>query len=312
MPILSNLATALIYLRHPSLSGRQRYYLRFYYRGKIHNAKELLNDRVFRRPYKSISYGSEFAPELKFVLPHAYWHYKNGTLRSTVSRADTKCFYYFSPEHREVDGKREWLDYQFDPSIPNSHDHCTVYDFSRWAAVPLKQHYADRKIIFEKPTLVVSNKYNSEWGGSPQNYLSLDELEHLFQVYSEKYSIVYVRPGYTDIVQDNSDVLDLSEAPILKKYPSVRSIQSIHRESPKASFNELQIRVYAGCERFVSVQGGNSVLASYFGGTSIIYAVSGLEIEMGEYHTIFPRLSGANIVHVDKFDSLRESMRKHF
>jgi hypothetical protein len=58
-------------------------------------------------------------------------------------------------------------------------------------------------------------------------------------------------------------------------FPDVVTIQELHAAHAELTFNELQLRVFAGCGRFVSVVGGASYLASYFGGTNVVYARRG-------------------------------------
>lgn len=304
MNIVSKIYTVLIWARYPSFSSRARWYLRFYYRQKLIQAKYYFLDFFLKKPYKNLRFTGEFAPELKFVLPHAYWHYKNGTLKRTISVADTSCLYFFSPSHYEISTNREWNDFKFPMHIPNSFDHSLKYDFSKWLPVPLKDFYRNKKICFSKPTLIVSNKYNTEWGDNPINFLSIDVLNEIFNILKVKYQIIYNRPESALIVNDNSTIMELDEKTLLENHPEVFNMKELYQSKKIKSFNEFQIRVYAGCSSFISVQGGNSVLASYFGGTNIIYAVKGLELEMNEYNTIYPRLSGTKIWHSDTYEKL--------
>ena len=62
------------------------------------------------------------------------------------------------------------------------------------------------------------------------------------------------------------------------------------------SFAELQLELFASSERFVSVLGGSSYLASYFGGTNVVYARRGWEVACGAYERWFHRFSGARVV----------------
>lgn len=312
MWLINKVYTFLILLGHPGLEPRKRWYLRFYYKWKVFQARFFLQDYLIKQPYKEIRFVGEFAPELKFALPHAYWHYKNGTLKETESYLDTKCFYYFSEHHKENEGKRIWDDFKFQIDIPNSFDHGVKYDFRKWKAVPLKEHYADRSIQFDKPSVVISNKYNTEWNGEPVNFLSADVLEELFDLLKEEYQIIYNRPRGGEIIDDNSAILHLDEEALFTKYPEVIDLTKLYSKYSEVTFNEFQMRVYAGCSQFVSVQGGNSVLASYFGGHNVIYAVRGLEIEMNEYETIYPKLSNCTIVQVGTYGELLETVRRKY
>ena len=83
---------------------------------------------------------------------------------------------------------------------------------------------------------------------------------------------------------------------VRSRYPDVLTIQDLHADHPDLSFNELQLALFAGCERFVSVLGGGSYLASYFGGTNVVYARRGWEVSCGAYGNWFHRFSGARVV----------------
>lgn len=310
--ILDKIYSAIIQIIYPRYSGRIRYYLKQYYSSRLNQLFYYFKDFVKKKPYKEIHFSGEFAPELKFTIPFAYWHFNNGTLKSTNSSVDTSCFYFFSKNHSESYLERKWNDFQFDIDIPNSFDHGVKYDFSKWLPVPIKSHYLSRKISFKKPTLIISNKYNTEWDGPPINFLSIEILDNLFMMLKTKYQVIYNRPGMKFITRDNSEIMDLDEPRILSKHSEVILLSSMFEKSREKSFNEFQLRVYAGCEHFISVQGGNSVLASYFGGTNLIYALKGLEIEMNEYRTIFPKLSGAKIVHCMNRDSLIQSVQQYY
>ena len=64
-----------------------------------------------------------------------------------------------------------------DAEVPNSEDHNFEYDFSKWERVPFREKYANQLgITFEKPLLIISNKYNTEWSKGPVNFLDLDAL----------------------------------------------------------------------------------------------------------------------------------------
>lgn len=250
-----------------------------------------------RKPYKEIKFSGEFAPELKFVVPFAYWHYLNGTLKSTSSSIDTKSFYFFSNDHKEVSGNRIWNEFNFDTEIPNSEDHNKKYDFSKWAKVPFKDEYKNNEIQFEKPILVISNKYNQEWGEKPINFIDKLTLESLFISLKNSFQIIYNRPTSNQIIDDNSQIHNLNEQSLLNRFREVLSIQELWKSQGKDySFNTFQLMVYANCEKFISVQGGNSVLASYFGGMNIILIKKGHELYFDELATIYPKLSGCKVL----------------
>ena len=271
-----------------------------------------LRDRS-AKPYKEIACETEFGPELKHYLPYAYWHHLNGTLKRTVSFEGTRPFYFFSPDHVEKTGKRKYI---LDPNIPNSEDHSFSYGYKRWAQVPLKATYQNAlNLGFEKPLVIISNKYNREWNGYPVNFLSADVLGQIAQKLLPYYTVVYNRPGENLIVIDHNDVQAFDDKNFLKtNFPEVILAEEIFAENKGrvTGFNHLQLCLYAQCERFISVQGGNSVLASYFGGMNLVYQRQGHEILYEELKTIYPRLAGTTCHGFSDYPSLLAGIDAHY
>lgn len=295
---LSKLLTLYIFLIHPRIPAEYRYFIRFYYIGKFKQLKYFWKDYIVKQPYKIISYNGEFQQELLFVLPFVYWHYKNGTLLRTEGVKFTNPFYFFSPKHVEKFEQRNWEGI-IDTSFPNC-AHNLKFNWGKWLPVPWKEYFQNQLFQFQKPVIVIANRYNTEWGGPPISYLSIEMLQELFDLLQPHFQIVYNRPRSQHIANDNSEVLDLNEhAWITKNYPDVilmDKLFDIHRDSVQ-NFNHLQLLVYANVEKFISVHGGTAALASCFGGSNIIYSVQGHEHYLKEFETIFPRLSGAEILH---------------
>jgi hypothetical protein len=78
------------------------------------------------------------------------------------------------------------------------------------------------------------------------------------------------------------------------------------------NFNHLQLMVYANCNHFISVHGGTSALASYFGGVNVILSKSGIEHYFKEFETIFPALSGAKILHATSEEKMFQCLSEHY
>jgi len=108
------------------------------------------------------------------------------------------------------------------------------------------------------------------------NFISVPDLLKLLQILTPRYQVVYVRPRSSDIVNDHQSILEFGDLEAIQShFPDVLTIQQLHVDHRELSFNELQMRLFANCDRFVSVLGGSSYLASYFGGTNIVYAREG-------------------------------------
>ena len=288
-------------VRYPRLRRDLRYFVRDNYYCRLNQIRFVADDYITKKKYKVIRYEGEFQAELFHALPFAYWHHLNGTLKQTISSKNTKEFYFFSENHVEQFDKRVWqAGYDF-YDVPNM-THSPTFDFSKWARVPLKEHYQNEVFVYDKPLLVIANKYNIEWDKPPVNFLDIPSLDRIISTYKDRYQIVYNRPLSTQIVDDNSEIKDLGEhAWMQSKHPEVIQMGDLYEQHRDvvSSYNHLQLMVYANCDRFISMHGGTAGLASYFGGINIIYShpSGGMEHHFNDYALTFPAMSGAKILH---------------
>lgn len=293
------------------------YHLRFYIRDTLYcqltQCKYFIKDYITKKKYKTVAFKGEFGPELQFVLPFAYWHFKNGTLKETQSCKHTAEFYFFSPDHKEVfETRTNEGNFNFEiPRVLYSHH----YNIKKWLPVPLKEVYRNDIYIFEKPALIVANRYNMEWDGPPISYLGVEMLKYIFDLLKNDYTIIYNRPGAQHISMDNSEIYELDELGWIKsQYPDVLLMHELFNENKAKArnFNHLQLLVYANTENFISTHGGTSVLASYFKGTNIILSKKGPEHHFGCYRKLYPKLSGAHILHAKTDEELKSLVEKNF
>ena len=311
--LLRKLAGAYVRVRFSNIPADLRYFYRDTYYCKIAQLKYFFKDFIFKLPYKEVSFNGEFAPELQFALPHAYWHFKNGTLKCTKATKFTKELYFFSPQHSECfDVRSNEGNYNFDiPRILYSHD----YDMSKWARVPLKEIYQNDKYRYKKPILVIANRYNMEWDGPPISFFSKDMLQYFFDKLGDDYTIIYNRPRPQHITADNSDVYDLDEYDWIKaNYPEVILMEDLFKENRAGAnnFNHLQLMVYANAEKFISIHGGTATLASYFGGINLILSKKGPEHHFNCYQRLYPKFSGATILHAKSDEVLKLYVEQYF
>jgi hypothetical protein len=247
--------------------------------------------------------GIEFGYELIGIIPYAYWLHLQGKLTGVDTSYDMKSFYYFAPDVIEHDVRRHSRTWgKVREKYDNGYIHKKVLDVSRWVPPPYKQYYENSDYVFDKPLLVCCNKYNMEWKKDPVNYLDLDTLDWLFSNYKDKYEIIYSRfrpeMGYDDTV----DTMDLGEWDLVSSH-GITTIQDLKTEG--INYNLLQLKLYPHCNRFITVQGGTSILASYFGGENIVFAKSGMEVKNNTY-SWYPLLGGSRIHHVTTYDDLKE------
>lgn len=316
--IVLKFLSVFTFVLHPKLDKAIRYYIRDNYFSRLNQIKYIFSDYIAKKPYKVIDYSGEFQEEINYVVPFAYWHYLNGTLKKTISCKHTKELYFFSKNHEEKYNLRD-ARYAYDSyEIPNK-THSISKSYSKWHAVPFKEEYENKIFIFDKPILVIANKYNTEWNEPPLNFINIETLDVVINHLIDKYQIIYNRPSSSQIVDDNSEILDLNEKNWIRtKYPNIIIIDDLFDKyfDKVNSFNHLQLMVYANCDNFISVHGGAAALASYFGGTNIILSKGkenpiqggGLEIIFNEFNTIFAELSKSNIVHVKNDKELINSV----
>jgi len=95
---------------------------------------------------------------------------------------------------------------------------------------------------------------------------------------------------------------------IKEKHPYVKII---HNLAKGKSFNETQLKVFANCEHFITMNGGYSILAAYFGGKNIIYTKTTKEIRDCENSFIrwYPKLGGQDIRVTRNYKNLLNTIK---
>jgi hypothetical protein len=267
----------------------------------------------------------EFAFELLAVVPYAYWLHRQGLLDRTIGGLDTRCLYYFSENHEERPYKRHyvpiteypigkggWL-FRYDlDSVPK------VLDTRKWLPPPYRHAFRDNRFGWDKEIFIVSNKVSDEKfpnhpSGPPTNFIATELLLRLIGMLRDRYQVIYNRPRASDIATDHQMIHELGDIEAVKSaFPDTVTIQELHAQYPKLSFNELQLRLYSGCQCFVSVLGGGSYLASYFDGTNIVFARRGWEVDCGAYQRWFDRFSGARVIAVSSGRELLQAVEREF
>ena len=123
--MLKKVLSLIVLVKYGRLPIDVRYYYRDTYLCQLRQLRYFFRDYIFKSRYKELSFDGEFAPELQFALPFAYWHYKNGTLKSTKSSKYTKEMYFFSDNHEEYFSTRTNAgNYNFEmPRVLYSHNY---------------------------------------------------------------------------------------------------------------------------------------------------------------------------------------------
>ncbi|WP_442510085.1 hypothetical protein SH528x_001691 [Novipirellula sp. SH528] len=253
-------------------------------------------------PYPSSivdSQGCEFGYEMFYHVPYAYHLAKVGCLQQTVSCLGTKCFYFFSPDHRELYEQRQFVKY-LDSIAQKPHE---SPDANRWEPPNFAAHYANKiKLSFPKPLLLIFNKYNIEWDHPPINFLSRPFLDRVVQKASDQFSIVYLRPT-AHIVHDHMPVGNLNEKERLREQGVVLA-EELYESHKHLSFNEFQLCLLSHSQHRIAVQGGAAYMNALFPGQLMLLHRYGGEQLHGNY-TDFPRMGVTDFtVHNNEFDML--------
>ena len=269
-------------------------------------------------------YFGEFGFELLAVVPYAYWMHCQGLLKRTIGGLDTRCLYYFSQNHEERPVKRHYVPiteypigeagrlYQYDlASFPKA------LDTRKWLPPPYREAFRDERFRWDREICILSNKVSDEEFVNeptrPTNFIDTKLLLRLIEMLRDRYQVIYSRPRAPDIAADHQIIHELGDIEAVKcAFPDTVTIQELHTRYPKLSFNELQLRLYSSCQHFISVLGGNAFLASYFGGTNIVLARKGWEVDCGAYRRWFDRFSGARIVAVASGHELLQAVEREF
>lgn len=276
---------------------------------------------------KNLFYCGEFGPEMILCLPYAYWLNNQGLLLSTKSCVDTKCFYYFSPNHEEINTYRT-IDNNIsgNKNLPNDWEHnISNFCYKYWTPPPLKDYYKNNnEIEFDKEIVVISNKYNMEWGKPPINYINFETLDKLLEILTKKYIVIYKRPTLNMCVGDQNelngqfhitDSNGRTDYDLCNSYKNVYTFQKLMTMYSHFSFNLFQCKMFSLCDKFITVQGGNSHFAGYFAKINLNLIKKGREMRPNYFTSPtswYKKLNGGEIELSLTEDSLIENVKKYY
>jgi hypothetical protein len=250
----------------------------------------------------------EFGYELISVIPYANYLASKGLLEKTISGNDTDCLYYFSPKHEINKETRSW----FNTSkvlTPNIAIHKHTLDKSQFLAPNYKEKYANDMFKFDKEIVVICNRHNTEWSTKPINFFDLPTLRALFELLQDKYQVIYINVEGRPELYDNAPPETLGDYDLLKEYPKVINIHDLHSVN-KYSFNELQLRIFANCSKYITLNGGHAILASYFGGENFIMSKYGkpctkeITENVNSYYRWYNEFGNQRCIHVSNEEIL--------
>lgn len=260
------------------------------------------------------SFNSEFGYELIATLPYAYWLYKQGILKKTISAKDTHCLYYFSPDHEEIKERRSWyygdstaVDRMIHAGIPNALIHKPVLDISRFLPPPYKKAYKNEWAKFSKPTYVVYNRYNKEYPATYNkafNYFTEEFLTEVFDKLTKKgFNVLYCNIEGQEDLYDHCEPIHMNDYALCHKHKGVIHIKDLLEHHPGLTYNQVQLYYFANCENFLTMNGGGGILASYFGGRNIIYSAFSKELTHGDF-SYYHLFGDSNIIPVTTYEEV--------
>ena len=252
----------------------------------------------------------EFGYELAAMVPWAY-HTSQNCSMITYGSKGTKYLYYFSHNHTLYASRRESKNLPRENPFKIRTPHTRKAPTERWIMPPWKTRYRRHDVSFDKPLLIIWNKYTDEFDQkTPINFIPIHTLKALLDYLTPKYRIVYIRyeRPETDDYQRSHPYPD--KLMIRSNYTDVVLVDDLIKDLGSEAVNLLIFSLGALGDNFISVQGGNSVVASQFGGQNIILAKQGRELRYGDYE-YYHNFSGAEIKVVQHEDALLETVKSN-
>lgn len=211
----------------------------------------------------------EFTWDIVRGLPKANYYYSNNIQCKIACKPGLKDIYSRYSNNIDEVGI-------FDPINDTSTYLHTAPSFTtqEWLPPNLKELYTTDLFKFDKPVIVIQNKFTLEWGGGPYNYFGIQDLEKILNLFYSDFTVVYFRPNGNEsgYYKDENDVLTLYDYSFLStNYPEVVLFDNLLKQYPEYSYNTLQFMLSAMSDKFITVSGGNACVSSYFGKDVLIF-----------------------------------------
>lgn len=232
-----------------------------------------------------IEYTGEYGSELGIFVPFVHFLKKNNMLQGVkvISYSGMRPYYFFldDNEYEEKNQPRFWVHPDgrwFIPQQLRNDDEV----FSNGGSVQgfLPPDYVSQfggKMRSTQPLLLVQNKFNSEWGGPPINFMDIDELRYIFTELQDVYQIVYMRtnqfrgPGYSHD-HNELDSFKIEDKEMIKsEFPKVALIEELLTQNPNVDFNVFKCMLQADARATISTIGGFNFFDAYFPSKHLIY-----------------------------------------
>jgi len=256
----------------------------------------------------------EFGIELTLVVPYAYWLHKQGKLEKVITSKGMKPFYYFCDnveekyDYRTIDNaaagmnsipnnwiygfkenaelyKDEWPEWEEFLDVDKG---CGILKYDQWELPDYNTHFKNDTFKFNKPFIVISNRYNWEHGQPPVGYFSIECLYNIFNMLTKKgYIVIYKRPKNTEFPLDQNEantiinketlIADvdgiglITDYELVKYYDDVYLLDDIVTKHSDLTYNEVQINLFTNAAGHISMGGGSTLLPCLFRKPTIAY-----------------------------------------
>jgi len=255
------------------------------------------------------SYNQEFGYELLSAVPYAYELYLKGKLTETISAKRSDPLYYFSPKHTINTANRDWVNTRIARLNKLPYTDIHVHERPELKFPPYKEQFKNDVYKWKKPTLCICNRYNREWGVAPINYFSPEMLEWLFSNIKKSYEIVYFAVDLPEDIQDNAHSMPLNDIEVCRKH-NIKVFQEIKGKC----WNTSLLQVFANCDHYITMNGGYSILASFFEGTNIVYSrkngANGCrEFTYRSFARWYPNHNDQRTVFVESYEALKAKIK---
>jgi hypothetical protein len=250
---------------------------------------------------ETLEFNGEFGSELVCFLPFIYWLHSIGGMngRKILTYAGMRPFYYFlSPEQytEKLDGRRHYRAYDRSPFTPNVDEHVAFrkpFEFYP----DYRSVYRNTIFRMDRPTLVIHNKYNDEWGRGPVNHIGPELLHSLLSELRRHFFVVYIRHGISttpsDFSEDHNTVGEFDDRSVVSSYDDVLIFDDLARRFKGGTkYNLLKNLLYASTHHFICAQGGATYHCAMFSGSCILVNhKDGLETKFAYAHGLYRHLS---------------------
>ena len=223
-----------------------------------------------------LEYTGEYGAEITTFVPFVAWLKREGYLKGRRIRtyAGMRPYYFFldDSEFASKSEPRRWLPVRERYWPSNSTYHATA---SPWHEYPdYRRQYAKTGMRFERPVIFVQNKFAIEWNVGPINYIPIVGLNKLLERTSERFDVVYSRPGSIDTTAtaysaDLNFELSYPDAQMLARFRTVYHLEKLCADEG-LDYNQTKLEILAKSRMFVAVQGGGAHVMSCFGNSFML------------------------------------------